>query len=112
MGPGRATSEEGETPREDEAHEGRGLWVGLNNRLRGTDARGEQSPEVELVVRSAVIGRHGGFESLPGARERCGGWDGGRTVGQPQEGNGLREEVRLRGWISALKGATPRAGPA
>jgi hypothetical protein len=112
MGPGRTASEEGETPREDEAHEGRGLGVGLNNRPRGTDARGEQSPVVELIVRSAILGRHCGFESLPGARERCGGWDGGRTIGQPQEGNGLREEVRLRVRRSALKGATPRAGPA
>jgi len=33
-------------------------------------------------------------------------------VGKPQEGNGLREEVQLRGWISTLKGGTPRAGPA
>jgi len=95
-----------------EAQEGRGLGIGLNNRLPGTDAHGEQSPEVGLTVRSVVIWRHGRLEPLPGARGRRGAWDGGRMVGKPQEGSGLREEVQLRGWISTLKGGTPRAGPA
>jgi hypothetical protein len=35
-----------------------------------------------------------------------------RFTDQPQEGIGLREKVRLCKWNSALKGATPRAGPA
>jgi hypothetical protein len=35
-----------------------------------------------------------------------------RSTDQPQEGIGLREEARLCKWNLALKGETPRAGPA
>jgi hypothetical protein len=114
MGSGRATGEEGEAPREDKAQEGLDLGSGLNRQVADTDARREQSPEVGLVVELVVslYGGHGRSNHSQLVGVAAVAEEAGETAGEPQEGRGVRESVRLCEWRQTLKGETPWAGPA
>jgi hypothetical protein len=88
----RATGGEGETPREGEAHEGRGPLSGLNNPMEDADACRDRSPGVEPIFRITSPRR------LPGVKARYPVVLSTRELewmvrlnGEPQEGKGPRE---------------------
>jgi hypothetical protein len=90
---------EGETPREDQAHEGRGSRYGLNHRRRVQTLAGSKALKWDPVPMGPCQQqrrRDGGLTS--GEPKDLAEWRGDREADKPQEGKGVREGVRLRGW--------------